>query len=45
VIGWDVTGVAWGLGALGAALAGAGGVLALRARGAAIRTEAAPGVS
>jgi putative oxidoreductase len=31
-IGWDVAGVAWGLGALGAALLGAGGVLAVRAR-------------
>jgi putative oxidoreductase len=31
-IGWDVAGVAWGLGALGAAAIGAGGVLALRRR-------------
>jgi putative oxidoreductase len=32
-IGWDVAGVAWGLGALGAAALGAASVLALRARG------------
>ena len=32
-IGWDVAGVAWGLGALGAAGFGAASVLALRARG------------
>jgi putative oxidoreductase len=31
-IGWDVAGVAWGLGAIGAAVLGAGSVLALRAR-------------
>lgn len=31
-IGWDVAGVAWGLGALGAAVLGAAGVLGLRAR-------------
>jgi putative oxidoreductase len=31
-IGWDVAGVAWGLGALGVALAGAAGVLALARR-------------
>jgi putative oxidoreductase len=31
-IGWDVTGLAWGLGSLGAALIGAAGVLAIRAR-------------
>jgi putative oxidoreductase len=31
-IGWDVAGVAWGLGALGAAVIGAGGALALRER-------------
>jgi hypothetical protein len=30
-IGWDVAGVAWGLGAPAAALLGAGSVLALRA--------------
>jgi putative oxidoreductase len=32
-IGWDVSGVAWGLGALGVALVGAAGVLALATRG------------
>jgi putative oxidoreductase len=31
-IGWDVAGVAWGLGALGAAVIGAAGVLGLRGR-------------
>jgi putative oxidoreductase len=31
-IGWDVTGVEWGLGALGTAVVGAASVLALRAR-------------
>jgi putative oxidoreductase len=42
-IGWDVAGVAWGLGALGVALTGAAGVLALaqRARATAQLPEAA----
>jgi putative oxidoreductase len=31
-IGWDVSGLAWGLGAFGVALAGAAGTLALRRR-------------
>jgi putative oxidoreductase len=31
-IGWDVAGLAWGLGAFGAAVAGAAGTLALRHR-------------
>jgi putative oxidoreductase len=38
-IGWDLTGLAWGLGSLGAALLGATGVLAIRARA---RNTAAP---
>ena len=41
-IGWDVASVAWGLGALGLAVAGAGSVLALAARG---RPAAAPEAS
>jgi putative oxidoreductase len=46
LIGWDVAGVAWGLGASGVALVGAGAVLALRARvqGSAVPTEPAAGV-
>jgi putative oxidoreductase len=46
-IGWDVTGVAWGLAALGAAVLGAAGVLALKARASstAVSTETAAGVS
>jgi putative oxidoreductase len=46
-IGWDVAGVAWGLGALGAAVIGAAGVLALRtrARSTAASPEPAAGVS
>jgi putative oxidoreductase len=46
-IGWDVAGVAWGLGTLGAAAVGAAGVLALRARGrsSAVATEPATEVS
>jgi putative oxidoreductase len=46
-IGWDVAGLAWGLGALGAAGIGAMGVLVLkrRARSAAVHAEAATGVS
>jgi putative oxidoreductase len=46
-IGWDVAGVAWGLGSLGAALIGAAGVLALRARtrSATVATEPAAGTS
>lgn len=45
-IGWDVAGVTWGLGALGAAVIGAAGVLALRARlrSTAMPTEPAAGV-
>jgi hypothetical protein len=31
-IGWDVAGLAWGLGAVGVAAAGAAGTLALRQR-------------
>jgi hypothetical protein len=46
-IGWDLTGVAWGLGSLGAALIGAAGVLAIRARarGTAVPTGLAAGAS
>jgi putative oxidoreductase len=46
-IGWDVAGVAWGLGALAAAVVGAGGVLGVRARGrgTTVPTEPAAGVS
>jgi putative oxidoreductase len=46
-IGWDVAGLAWGLGALGAAVLGAVGVLAFkrRARSTAVPAEAATGVS
>jgi putative oxidoreductase len=46
-IGWDVAGVAWGLGALAAAAVGAGGVLGLRARGrgTTVPTEPTAGVS
>jgi putative oxidoreductase len=45
-IGWDVAGLAWGLGALGAAVIGAAGVLGLgaRLRSTAIPTEPAAGV-
>jgi putative oxidoreductase len=39
-IGWDLAGAAWGLGALGAAMIGAAGVLALRGR---VRSAAVPG--
>jgi putative oxidoreductase len=38
-IGWDVAGLAWGLGALGAAIIGAAGVLGLRTR---VRSTAVP---
>ncbi len=43
-IGWDVAGLAWGLGALGAAVVGAAGVLALTHRKGTpeIRNEPAP---
>lgn len=43
-IGWDVAGLAWGLGALGVAVVGAAGVLALTHREATreIRNESAP---
>lgn len=43
-IGWDVAGLAWGLGALGVAVVGAAGVLALMHREATqeIRNESAP---
>jgi putative oxidoreductase len=46
-IGWDVTGVAWGLAALGAAGIGAASVIALRARGrrSLVRTGWAVGAS
>jgi putative oxidoreductase len=46
-IGWDVAGVAWGLGALGAAAIGAGSVLALRTRAnsPAVPSEPAAGTS
>jgi putative oxidoreductase len=46
-IGWDVAGAAWGLGALGAAVIGAVGVLALKARRAStsLSTETAAEVS
>jgi putative oxidoreductase len=46
-IGWDLAGVAWGLGALGAAAIGAAGVLALRARArsTAVPSEPAPAAS
>jgi putative oxidoreductase len=46
-IGWDLAGVACGLGAAGAALTGAAGVLALRARGRsrAVATGVAAGAS
>jgi putative oxidoreductase len=46
-IGWDVAGVAWGLGALGAAVIGAVGVLGLRARARSTTasTEPAAGLS
>ena len=40
-IGWDVAGVAWGLGALAVAVIGAAGVLAIRAhaRGAVVPNQ------
>jgi putative oxidoreductase len=41
-IGWDVAGIAWGLGALGLALAGAASVLALRQRPAVTPAERIP---
>jgi putative oxidoreductase len=46
-IGWDVAGIAWGLGALGAAVIGAVSVLALRTRpqSAAVPSEPATGTS
>jgi putative oxidoreductase len=45
-IGWDVAGIAWGLGALGAAAIGAAGALSLRARprGTGAPTEPATGL-
>jgi putative oxidoreductase len=47
VIGWDVAGVAWGLGALAAAVIGATSVLGFRTRAAstAVPSEPATGVS
>jgi putative oxidoreductase len=46
-LGWDLAGLVWGLGALGAAVIGAAGVLGLRTRvrSTAVPTEPATGVS